>query len=94
MLVTGFIINTILLLKYYFEIWPLQHCGQHLVHVYCILTISGRTQTPLWKHLTVDMFINTFKYHVFALMGRFQLLLDGRTVENKGKLILSGFVCL
>ena len=35
--------------------------------------------------------INTFKYHVFAPMGRFQKqqLLDGRTVENKGKLILT-----
>ena len=54
--------------------------------------------------------INTFKNHVFAPMGRFQLelrsfenvvitmkglqdrnnlLLDGRTVENKGKLILT-----
>ena len=45
--------------------------------------------------------INTFKYHVFAPMGIFQLeliylyfppsflLLDGRTVENKGKLTLT-----
>ena len=32
------------------------------------------------------MSTNTFKYHVFAPMGRFQL--DGTTVENKGKLIL------
>ena len=37
--------------------------------------------------------INTFKYHVFAPMGRFQLesiylYLAGTTVENKGKLIL------
>ena len=42
--------------------------------------------------------INTFKYHVFAPMGRFQLELiylyfppsfhHGRTVENVGKLIL------
>ena len=42
-------------------------------------------------------FMNIFKYHVFAPKGRFQLelfflyffLLDGRTVENKGKLILN-----
>ena len=46
------------------------------------------------------MDINTKKYHVFAPMGRFQLeliylyfppsshlVLDGTTVENKGKLI-------
>ena len=45
--------------------------------------------------------MNTIKYHVFAPMGRFQLelfylyfspsshlILDGMTVENKGKLIL------
>ena len=41
--------------------------------------------------------INTFKYHVFAPMGRFQLELiypyfplfyyDGKTVENKGKFV-------
>ena len=36
---------------------------------------------------------NTFKYHVFAPMGRFQLesiylYLPGTTVENKGKLII------
>jgi hypothetical protein len=36
---------------------------------------------------------NTFKYHVFALMGRFQLesiylyFPAGTTVDNKGKLI-------
>ena len=52
------------------------------------------------------MFINTFKYHVFAPMGGFQLeliylyfppsfhlpvryLLDGKTVEKKGELILT-----
>ena len=40
--------------------------------------------------------INTFKYHVFAPMGRFQLesiylylFTAGTTVENKGKLILT-----
>ena len=38
--------------------------------------------------------ISTKKYHVFAPMGRFQLdrninILDGTTMENKGKLILS-----
>ena len=41
------------------------------------------------------MFINTFKYHVFAPMGRFQLeliYLYGRTVENKGKLIVTMFI--
>ena len=41
------------------------------------------------------MGINTFKYHVFAPMGRFQLesiylyFPPGTTVENKGKLILN-----
>ena len=50
-----------------------------------------------------SLYGNTFKYHVFAPMGRFKLeliylyfnilyyiiiLLDGRTVENNGKLIL------
>ena len=56
-----------------------------------------------------SMVFNTFKYHVFAPMGRFQLeliylyfpppshllyviicmyIIDGTTVENKGKLIL------
>ena len=35
--------------------------------------------------------LDTFKYHVFAPMGKFQLeliYLYGTTVENKGKLIL------
>ena len=34
---------------------------------------------------------NIFKYHVFAPMdtGQKQQLLDGKTVENKGKLILT-----
>ena len=50
---------------------------------------------------------NTKKYHVFAPMGRFQLeliylyfppssylILDGTTVENKGKLILALCLCI
>ena len=55
------------------------------------------------KNIINITFINIFKYHVFAPMGIFQLkliylyfplsfhLLDGRTVENKGKLILNTF---
>ena len=52
--------------------------------------------------LNIIKFINTFKYHVFAPMERFQLeliylyfppslhqIFDGETVENKGKLILN-----
>ena len=34
----------------------------------------------------------SFKYHVFAPMGN--KLFDGRTVENKGKLILTEMSCL
>ena len=57
------------------------------------------------QSLLTGWLINTKKYHVFAPMERFQLeliylyfppssihILDGTTVENKGKLILSGWL--
>ena len=48
---------------------------------YFNIRFSGRLYTS----------INTFKYHVFAPMGRFQLeliflYLDGTTMENEGKI--------
>ena len=54
----------------------------------------------VWEKLVIQKYvINTFKYHVFAPMGRFQLESIylyfppssqlGTTVENKGKLILT-----
>ena len=76
-----------------------------MVCVY-IYTFSGACYHfgCLCTYFQYDKSINTFKYHVFAPMGRFQLeliylyftplfrrqqLLDGTTVENKGKLILT-----
>ena len=65
-----------------------------------------KIQSSHWclKHNFNIYRFDTFKYHVFVPMGRFQLeliylyflpsfcqkqLFDGKTVENKGKLILS-----
>ena len=57
-------------------------------------TCQKLKRSPEERHTQTHRNFNTFKYHVFAPMGRFQLeliylylFIDGTTVENKGKLI-------
>ena len=69
-------------------------CSRDLSSPPCVLgglLVALSRAIASWTTKVNQVKLNAFKYDVFAPMGRFQLefllLFDGKTVENKGKLI-------